>query len=122
MYASHWDHLFPTAMTPLPSTANLLNFCIYCYLHNASLTSVADVDGHIFLHHTVRSQHIDWQCGHCAKHFTRDISIRQHIRRRHVRLATATHASFANKAVLVQPALFSARKYVFRKHAYNLGQ
>jgi len=78
------------------------------------LTSIADIDEHIVLSHTAASQRLEWQCGHCARYFARDLCIRQHIRRKHVRLATAKHFSFANKVYIKNAnSLFSPSEYLF---------
>ena len=114
MDASHWDRSFPIVLTSLPSTADVLKFSVFCHLHDIAFTSIADVDEHIVLSHTATSQRLEWQCGHCASYFARDLSIRQHIRRRHVRLATAKYASFADKACTQNVnSLFSPSEYVF---------
>jgi len=116
MDASHWDRSFPTILTSLPSTADVLKFNVFCHLHDVALTSIADVDEHIVLSHTATSQRLEWQCGHCARYFARDLSICQHIRRKHVRLATAKHVSFANKVYIKNAnSLFSPSEYVFTR-------
>lgn len=109
--AKQWDRSFPTAVTKLPSATDALQFYVLCNLHNVSLSSVAEVDRHIKTQHTTNMLQIDWQCGHCANHFAKDV----HIYHKHVRLATAKSAKFAARQHANKTPLFPVSNYVFPK-------